>query len=225
MRAKQILLAALAALTLAGCGGSVTTDGIAKMRAMNFLITPSSVDLFTDFNLIAFNLGTGQGSAYSLQTASFLTIGVRQSGTTTTIASTNLNAGRDNNYTVVSYPNASNVPALITLLDDFTAPASAKFKIRLIHVDRLIGNVDLYVTAPGADLSTATPIASNISFTGATNYIESAGGSAISIRITNTGTTNLVGQEILITPPVGSFRTVVLYNDSGAKTTFFSDQN
>lgn len=225
MRAKHLFLAVAAVVSLVGCGGSVTSHGIAQVKAVDFLTTPATVDVFTDFTFVATGLTVGVASDYSSQTASDLSVGVRQSGTTSTLASASLSAAVNGKYTVFAYPNATNDPALLILTDDFTAPAAASYKLRFVHADRLLGNVDVYVTSPSADLSTSTPILTNVALGGGSSYIELGVIGQVTVRMTNTGTTTVVGTPISFTPASGSFKTFAVYQSSGTQTVLYADQN
>jgi len=225
MRATHVIFGLAALAALVGCGGALTSHGIAKVRGIDALTSPTPVDIFTDFDLVATGLTVGQSSAYSSQTASDLSVGVRQTGTTTTLASTFLTTAPNGLYTVIAFPDAGNTPTVLAMADTFTAPTGTDWKIRFAHVDRLVGNVDVYVTAPAADLSTATPVITNQPLGSASAYVELTNIGQVSVRITLTGTTTTVGPEILVTPGSLSFKTLMLYENSGAKTVLFSDQN
>lgn len=227
MRVKHAFLALCAIAALVGCGGSTTEDsgGEATMRALSVITSPASVDVFTDFELVAVGLVTGEMGGYGSINAGLVGVGVRQTGGTQTIASTDFTAGTGLRYTIVAYPNASNAPAVMAVEDDFTAPVAGKFKMRLFHVDRLIGNVDVYITAPGDSLSASTPVLTNVPFTGATSYVAHSAASQVSIRITTTGTTTQVGPEVLVTPADGSIKTLTLFNSGGPSINLYADLN
>jgi hypothetical protein len=62
------------------------------------------------------------------------------------------------------------------LVDDDRAIAT-EAKVRIVHLAPSAGLVDLYVTAPGADLATATPAFAGVDFRDETGYVSLAGGS------------------------------------------------
>ncbi len=95
-------------------------------------------------------------------------------------------------YTIVSvgtYPNVS----LLPLTDDNTAPASGKFKFRVVDVSPSAGPVDVYLTAPGANVRSSAPVVSNVQFRQSQNYLQIAPGS-YEIQITQSGTTSVLAK-------------------------------
>ena len=57
------------------------------------------------------------------------------------------------------------------LEDDRTAPPAGNVKVRAVHGAPSAPAVDVYVTAPGADLQTATPALTNVPFGAASDYL------------------------------------------------------
>jgi hypothetical protein len=71
--------------------------------------------------------------------------------------SVSLNSGTS--YTVLAVePSFASTSLNMTLLtDDNSAPASGDFNLRITNASPDFGNLDAYVTAPGAGISGATP--------------------------------------------------------------------
>ncbi|MCC7228781.1 MAG: DUF4397 domain-containing protein [Fimbriimonadaceae bacterium] len=223
MRVRQFFFFGLVATALVGCGGSVTSNGIANIRGINASSSPALVDLFTDFNLIGFSIPSGQASQYSLQQAQLLTIGVRQTGTTTTIGSANFQPDPKTNYSVVFYPTGASAWSFLFLQDSVTAPAATKFKLRLINTNLGGGTVDVYFTDPDTDLTLETPVFDNIPFTGVTASIDLAAGIAKQIRITPGNSTTPIVPAINLTGVSGATHSLLLWNSAGPKATLLTD--
>lgn len=223
MRAKYILLGIAAIIAVNGCGGAVTARGIAQVRAISAVSNPGLIDVFTDFNLVAVGLQNGGGGGYSSQTADVLSLGVRQTGTTTTIATGNLNAGVDNKYTVIPHQTGSSTVGIIALADDAATPGTTKFMFRFVHVDRNTDGVDVYFLNPDDEPADGTPIISNLDFQEATGYLELAAGTQKQVVLTEAGTTNVIGDPILLTPASGSKRTFMLFNNGGPAVNIYAD--
>ncbi len=77
----------------------------------------------------------------------------------------------------------------LVLADAEAAPAAGKTKLRLIHGASLVAakTVDVYITAPAADLATATATKAGFNYKDNSGYLEVAAGS-YRVRITAPGT-------------------------------------
>jgi hypothetical protein len=223
MKAKFLVVLTSALLALVGCGGSVTSQGIANVRGVSLTSSPAQVDIYSDFNLIGFGLSIGQVSPYSLQQANLLSVGVRQTGNTGALDSVNANFANATKYTVFAYPVGASALGLFILTDTTTAPAAGKFKLRLVHLDRLQTGVDVYFTDPDTDLTLESPVMQNVAFEDATAYVELLAGVSKQVRLTKTGTTTQVGSSINFTPVIGATQTLAYYDNSGPTVTLYTD--
>jgi Domain of unknown function (DUF4397) len=81
----------------------------------------------------------------------------------------------------------------LVLTDAEAAPSSGKTKLRLIHGASLVAakTVDVYITAPAADLATATATKAGFNYKDNSGYLEVAAGS-YRVRITAPGTKNVL---------------------------------
>lgn len=77
-------------------------------------------------------------------------------------------------YTLIALGALANIEPL--LLTDDNRSVATEAKVRLVHGSTLAGNVDIYVTAPGAGIAAATPAFSNIPFKASTGYVSLAAG-------------------------------------------------
>lgn len=223
MRAKVVIFG-LFLLTILGCGGgALTTRGIAQLRAISAVTDPTSIDAFTDFNIVGTSLEVADATGYSNQTANLLTLSIRQTGTTNTLASATLNAGVDEKYTMFPYQTGASTVGILVAGDNTSAPAAAKCKVRFVHVDRLVGNVDVYYVDPDADLTEEDPVFINIPYQGGSGYIELDAGLQKEIIVTNAGTTNQVGNLISLTIPSLGVRTLLFLESSGPKLNIYTD--
>jgi hypothetical protein len=83
--------------------------------------------------------------------------------------------GEDRTVYAVGGAGGSAVTSFITT-DQNTTPAATETRLRLVHLSPTAGNVDVFVTAVGADLATATPAATNLSNQSASAYFTRAPG-------------------------------------------------
>jgi len=74
----------------------------------------------------------------------------------------------------------------VLFTDDTSAAAAGNFKVRLLHLAPLGPAMDLYVTDPGADLTTLAPVATGITYTNASAYVAAPIGTKL-IQLTQSG--------------------------------------
>jgi hypothetical protein len=63
-----------------------------------------------------------------------------------------------------------------TTTDDNAAPASGQARVRIVNMSPTAGAIDVFLTAAGADLTTATPNATNLAYQGTSAYLNVAPG-------------------------------------------------
>jgi len=137
------------------------------------------------------------------------------SGTgTTELTRGAITTARDRRYTLALVRQESGYTVAV-LRDTAAVPAAGKAKVRVAHLSQLAeGNVDVYVTAPGADLGTATPTSAAITPLASSPYVELAAGT-YQVRVTNAGAKTLLLDTGAIELAEGKVRTVFAM-DTGA---------
>jgi len=75
----------------------------------------------------------------------------------------------------------------VNTIDDNTLGSSVQTRMRVVNMSPTAGTLDFFVTASGADLSTATPVASGVAYKAASAYFIVAPGSYV-IRAVPSGT-------------------------------------
>ena len=110
-------------------------------------------------------------------------------------------------YTVViAGGDAGIVPIVLT--DDNAPPPTGQAKLRAMHAAPTAEAVDIYVTAPGADIAGSTPTFANVSFPTASSYATLAAGQ-YQVRITATGTPDVLIDGGTLRLDEGDIRTAV----------------
>jgi hypothetical protein len=119
-------------------------------------------------------------------------------------------------HTVIGVGPSTGATALV-LTDNNAAPAAGSVKVRAVNAATAAGNVDVYVTAPGADISAIAPTFAGVQPRTASAYLERAAG-AIQVRFTTAGTKTVVRDVSLGTVASGAIRTVVLLEAAAGGT-------
>jgi len=195
-------LALVAVLILGGCGGSSTTA--ANLRVLHASPDAPNVDINLDGKNVLTNVAYKTASDYLTVTAGNHTINV-------TLA--------NGSYTTVSAVNfVAHIEGKV-VTDDNTPPTAGNVKVRLIHYSPSAGNVDIYVTPPGADISMMTPTLSNVAFEAVSQYLSVPAGS-YQVRITPTTTKQVVIDSGALQLAAGQIRTGVALDEPDANPPF-----
>ena len=112
----------------------------------------------------------------------------RTADTNSTVATITFTVTDNQDRTVYGVGGASGtaVTAFLTT-DDNTLPASGQAKLRVVHLSPSAGAVDIFATAVGADLATATPTVSNVTYQTASAYLTVPAGT-YQLRVVPAGT-------------------------------------
>ena len=96
----------------------------------------------------------------------------RTADTSVTLATINFSiaAGQDRTVYAIGGTGGATVTSFLTT-DDNGAPASGQVKLRIVNLSPTAGAVDVFVTAPNADLATATPTVANLAYQSASTYV------------------------------------------------------
>lgn len=112
----------------------------------------------------------------------------RTADTAVTVATLAFTVGASEDRTVYAIGGAagSAVTAFVTT-DTNTTPAAGQVRVRVVHLAPTAGNVDVFVTTPGADLAAATPTLSGVPYRGVSGYLTVAAGT-YQVRVVPAGT-------------------------------------
>ncbi len=112
----------------------------------------------------------------------------RTADTTATVATLNFSVadGQDRTVYAIGGAGGSAVTGFVTT-DDNPAAAATATRLRIVNMSPTAGPVDVFVTATGADLATATPRAAALAYQGASVYFDVAPG-AYQVRAVPAGT-------------------------------------
>jgi len=198
----SLTLAASAAIALTACGGG-GSDGIGD--ALN-LSSPSARIVNVDPTapaLVLYRNGAQQtdagAPAYEESSKYFETVDtssawtVNDATTGTTLGSASIDMDGSTRYTILAFPGTSSEVDLITVSDPYDISiTNDNGRVRVVNGSPNSDTFDVYLTAPGADITTASPTLAGVSYqnampaSGANSY--SLGAGTYEIRLTLTGT-------------------------------------
>lgn len=180
--AHRMTLAVLtAASLLAGCGTKDATAPLlpgpqGRIRLVNLITdtTRGRVNATVSSIVLGVNLVYGTSGPSTLPTPTAMIYGPINTGarsivmkrtidTTATVATFPVTIETNVDYTVYATGGvgASAITSFITT-DTNSIPALGSVRVRVVHLAPSAGNVDVFVTAVGADLALATPTLANV---------------------------------------------------------------
>ena len=189
MKLKALTLwlsALLCAPLLSGCGGNGNSDdGTGNVRVLNATHDYGAVDFYTSDSLSVSALAEGTASNYMSLAADSYSFKFKPAGTSTTAVANSMTVAKDTNYTLVAYNNGSTMSTTY-FSDDASGPTSGTAAVRVFNGATSAGYLDVYVTAPDADLNNSSPTASSVAGASMTSYVEITKGT-YRIRVTGYG--------------------------------------
>lgn len=211
---RTLTLAGFALLSLAACSDDDSTGATATARVRVVHASPNApaVDVLVDDATALSSVPYRASSDFLSVNAGLRRLRVRAAGTTTTVIDATVSLAAQESYTVLATGLLAGIQPLV-VIDTLTAPAAGQVKVRVIHGAPAAAGVDVYVTAPGANIATATPVLTNVPFRGVSNYLTVPAGQ-YQIRVTPTGTTT-VAIDATVTFTAGQIRTIVATDAPG----------
>ncbi len=185
--ALRLLVAAAVAV---GCSNDpVSTPVDVSVRFVNASPDSPPLDVLFDGSTVVQALGSGQLTAYLIVNAGSPTIAMRPTGVQDAVFQVTPTLTVGGAYTVLAMgPFASIEGAVLT--DDNTIPGTGNVRLRGVHAAAGAAALDVYITAPGAELAAAQPAFSALSFKDVSPYVSLAAGQ-YQIRLTLAGTTTV----------------------------------
>ena len=214
MSLSRFLLVAgcLSALLLDGCGGSSSKN--ANVRALNLIsgasdvkIAAGSTTILTGGTFEALSAFTGVGQG----TQEFKVTLASSPGN---LVDTVYSLSADISFTFVTSGTPGAAGGLL-LADAYGSPTGTNMAFRVLNLAAVEPVVDVYLTAPGADLAAATPTITGASYGAVSAFLNTPAGN-LQLRITPNGT-----KDVLYDAPValgaGTGQTVVVYSRGSSK--------
>jgi len=225
LRWGVLLFALLLVLTFGlACGGASSSD-TGNLRFVQGSPDAPAVDLLVDGKTQTSDMLYANSSDYiSLKKGSRHVQVIPVNGSTSLLDQTVSVGSSDFHTLLLTGPAAQLKPVLLTdtVASTTTTPID---NVRVINISTQMGPTDVYIVAPGVNLATATPVATNLSLSQDSGYQAITGGTgagtgSYQVFVTAPGTRN----AYLTTGPLavvsGKNQTVVIEDSSAGGFTF-----
>jgi len=180
-------------LVVAGCKIKTINDfppHPANVRVINLLPEAAAIDVQVGgqpaFAAVAFQALTGYQSYDNKAT----TFAINVTGSTTSLATFNVNLAGEQPYTLVVYGTLTN-PSVTMLQEVANPPTNGNIQLSVFNAAINQSTVDIYVTAPGVDITSLNPNFGSVSYNGISLNLAFSPGT-YQIRVTATGTKNVI---------------------------------
>lgn len=221
MKHKLLSLLFAASVLTAACGDDESTGPAgteARVRVVHASPDAPDVDVLVDQAEVLSGVPYLAASGYLDVAAGGRNLKVNVAGTTTTVIDADVDLADGSDYTVIAGGLAAAIAPLV-LEDDNTAPAAGNARVRAIHGAPSAPAVDVYVTGPGADLASETPVLTAVEFGGIADYLEVPAGD-YQVRVTPAGTKTVVIDSGTLTLASGQVRTAIAVDAKGGGAPF-----
>ena len=197
--ASNFALLTAAATALSACGGNDVADalniGAPRARLVNAIPGGPDLQLYRNDNLQsdAGTLAYEQASKYVDTVTATSTWSLRDAASGLQVGSTSMRVAGSTRYTLVAFAGAGTQADMLQISDPYDFDLGAdKARVRVVNGSSNSGAFDLYLTAVGADLASATPVMSDVAYedaspaSGSDSYTFGYG--TYELRITAAGT-------------------------------------
>jgi hypothetical protein len=211
---RTLAVLALASTALVACDDDDATGpaNVAGVRVVHASPNAPNVDVLVDNTTALTNVAYRAASGFLEVDAGTRRLRVNATGTTTTVIDANVPLVAGASYTVLATGLLAGIQPVVAQ-DNLTDPAAGQVKLRVIHAAPAAAGVDVYATAPGADINAATPVLTNVGFRAVSDYLSVPAGT-YQLRVTPTGT-KTVAIDATVTLTAGQIRTVVATDAPG----------
>ncbi len=221
MKLKLLTLLLAATALTAACSdddNNTGPEGQARVRVVHASPDAPNVDVLLDNAKVLSDVPYLASSAYLETSTGDHNLKVNAAGTATTAIDADVTLADGTDYTVIASDLVAQITPIV-LQDDNTAPAAGNARVRAIHGAPSAPAVDVYVTAPGADLETATPVLTNVAFGDVADYLEVPAGE-YQVRATPAGTKAVAIDSGALTLESGQVRTAIAVDAPGGGAPF-----
>jgi hypothetical protein len=148
----------------AACG-----QGKARVRVMNASPDESNLDFLIDSKAVASSVTYGAAGSYLSVNQGSRHFQVEASGSTTSLIDQTISLSSSADYTFLAANYSSSITGVV-FTDDNTAPSSGNLKLRIVNASPSLATADVYIVAPGTNISGVNPTISSLAFKAASSY-------------------------------------------------------
>jgi phage baseplate assembly protein gpV len=208
--------AALFAAGVTGCGGSDSSE--ARVRVYHASPDAPNVDVLVDGGRILENVPYTVASGFLHVEAGSRRFQVQATGTDITVIDAPVTLEDDTDYVVIASNKLAAITPIVVTADRST-PAAGQARLRVFHGAPSAPSVDVYVTAPGANIASATPVLSNVPFGAVSDYLTVPAGS-YDVKVTVAGTKTVAIKVDNLSVTAGLVAMVAALDAKGAGAPF-----
>lgn len=220
MKIKLMTLLLAATALTAACDDDDNTgpEGEARVRVVHASPDAPNVDVLLDDAEVLSDVPYLASSDYLAASAGDHNLKVNAAGTATTAIEADVTLADGTDYTVIASGLVAEVTPIV-LVDDNSTPAAGNARVRAIHGAPSAPAVDIYVTAPGADLEAAVPVLTGVAFGDVADYLEVPAGD-YQVRVTPAGTKTVAIDSGALALESGQVRTAIAVDAPGGGAPF-----
>jgi hypothetical protein len=218
LKLLTLLLAATALTSACDDDDNTGPESEARVRVVHASPDAPAVDVLLDGGEVLSDVPYLAASDYLDLAAGDHNVKVNAAGTTTTVIDADVSLADGVDYTVIASGLLAQI-APIVLEDDNSTPPAGSVRVRAVHGAPSVPAVDVYVTAPGADLETTTPVLTGVEFGDVADYLDVPAGE-YQVRVTPAGTKTVAIDSGTLTLASGQVRTAIAVEAPGGGAPF-----
>lgn len=214
---KKVTVLAISLAALVGCG-SGGHDEEARLRVFHASPDAPNVDVFVDGGAVLGDVPYKAASEFLPVSPGTRLITVKAAGTNTAVINAELPLNADTDYFVIAAGKLVSIAPIVATADR-SSPEAGSARIRVLHSAASAPEVDVYATAPGANLATAEPILKNVPFKVLSAYLTVPAGN-YDVRVTLANTKTVAIQALNLSLADGLVATVAALDSVGGGSPF-----
>ena len=218
LKLLTLLLAATTLTTACDDDDNTGPEGEARVRVVHASPDAPSVDVLLDDAEVLSDVPYLAASDYLAASAGDHNLKVNAAGTATTVIDADVTLADGTDYTVIASGLVAEITPIV-LVDDNSTPAAGSARVRAIHGAPSAPAVDIYVTAPGADIEAVVPVLTGVAFGDVADYLEVPAGD-YQVRVTPAGTKTVAIDSGALTLESGQVRTTIAVDAPGGGAPF-----